>query len=112
MTVESFTLPEMLKKEIDVITKTGYYGSRSEFIRDAIRDFLRKNRNLRISIAVELYRAGEISLGKACEIADTDYETMKKILLDRGIKIRRGFLSPEEGEEMAEKAAGKIDDSS
>ena len=112
MTTKSFTLPELMKKEIDVIPKTGYYGSRSEFIRDAIRNFLRNNRDLRTSIAIELYKNGDISLGKACELADTDYETMKRMLLDRGIEIRRGVLSPEEGEEMVEKAAGMMDDSS
>ena len=112
MSTESFTLPELMKKEIDVIPKTGYYGSRSEFIRDAIRHFLKKNSDLRISIAIELYKLGNISLGRACEISEKDYETMKKLILDRGVKIRRGVLSPEEGEEMANKAMGKIDDSS
>ena len=112
MSVESFTLPELMKKEIDVIPKTGYYASRSEFIRDAIRNFLRRNRDLRISIAIELYKAGDISLGRACELADTDYETMKRMLLDRGLEIKRGFLSPKEGEEMAKRAMGKEDDSS
>ena len=63
----SFTVPNDLKLKLDGITKTGYYDSLSEFLRDAIRGILDKNIDLRISLAFELYQNNKISLGKAAE---------------------------------------------
>lgn len=94
--VESFTLPPLLKEEVSVISKTGFYSSNSEFIRDAIRTLLASRKDLRTAIAVELYKTGKISLGRASEIVRVDYEEMKKILVDRGIELKRGSKSVKE----------------
>lgn len=64
----SFTVPDDLKLKLDGITKTGYYDSLSEFLRDSIRNLLSQNKDLRISLAFELYKNKKISLGKAAEI--------------------------------------------
>ena len=95
----SFTAPEMLKMELAAIPETGYYDSTSEFLRDAMRTILASRKDLRIAIASVLYKGGRISLGKAVEVADVDYEEMKKILIDKGIRIRRGGSTKKEMEE-------------
>lgn len=95
----SFTVPEMLKMELGAIPDTGYYDSTSEFLRDAMRTILAARKDLRIAIASVLYKRGKISLGKAVEVADVNYEEMKKILVDKGIKIRRGAFTKKELEE-------------
>jgi len=41
---------------------------------------LAARKDLRVSIACELYKRGEISLGKACEIASLNIEEMKEVL--------------------------------
>ena len=102
MTV-SFTLPPLMKKELDVIASTGYYDNKSEFIRDAIRTLLAARRDVRSAMACALYDKEEISLGKASEIADVNIEEMKKMLHERGISIKR-WESVEEMEEMAKQA--------
>ncbi len=86
----TITLPEMLKKEIESIPRTGYYDNKSEFIRDAVRTLFVSRKELRIGTAVEMYTTGDITLSKAAEIADVGFEDMKEILADRGIPIRRG----------------------
>jgi len=58
---------------------------------------------LRITIACELYKRGEISFGKACEIASLNIEEMKEVLYKRGIK-RQVSVNVEEMEVMAKKA--------
>ena len=95
----SFTAPEMLKMELRAIPETGYYDSTSEFLRDAMRTILASRKDLRIAIASVLYKGEKISLGKAVEVADVNYEEMKKILVDKGIKIRRGASTKKKMEE-------------
>ncbi len=86
----SFTVPKTLRMELSAIPETGYYDSVSEFLRDAMRTVLSARKDVRIAVATVLYDKGEISFGKAVEIADVSYEEMKSILSDRKIKIRRG----------------------
>jgi predicted HTH domain antitoxin len=50
----------------------------------------------REKLAVELYREGNISLGKTCEIAGLSYEVMKELLINNNVEIRRGSPSLEE----------------
>ena len=89
--------------EIEASSEIGYYDNKSEFLRDATRTLLASRKDLRISIASELYKKGKISLGRAVEIADVNYEEMKKLLVERGIKIRRGSRTVEEMKKKARK---------
>ena len=98
----SFTVPEMLRLELSAIPKTGYYDSTSEFLRDAMRTILSARKDLRIAIASVLYKDEKISLGKAVEIADVNYEEMKKILVEKGIALRRGVSTEKELEDGLE----------
>ncbi len=95
----SFTAPPTLRMELGAIPETGYYDSTSEFLRDAMRTLLAARKDLRIAIASVLYKRGDISLGKAVEVAEVDYEEMKKILTDKGIRIRRGVSTKKGMEE-------------
>lgn len=95
----SFTAPPTLRMELSAIPETGYYDSTSEFLRDAMRTILSARKDLRIAIASVLYREGKVSLGKAVEIADVNYEEMKKILVEKGIPLKRGASTEKELEE-------------
>ena len=94
---------ELMKKELEVISKTGLYRDGEEFIKEAVNTLLAARKDLRVSIACELYKKGEISLGKSCEIASLNIEEMKEVLYKRRIK-RRVNVSAEEMESMAKKA--------
>ncbi|MFB6114916.1 MAG: type II toxin-antitoxin system ParD family antitoxin, partial [Candidatus Nanohalobium sp.] len=39
----SFSLPEVMRDEIDVLVESGEYSSKSDVMRDAFREFLRNN---------------------------------------------------------------------
>lgn len=92
ITIES---PEQLKEEFEVIPKTGYYTSTSKFLKDVIKTILSARKDLRISIAIEQYKKG-YSVGRAAEIADVNYEEMKRTLVKSGIGVRRGVETVEE----------------
>lgn len=67
----SFTVPREIKMKLGAISKSGYYDSLSEFLRDAIRSILEQKKDLRIALAYELYKSKRVSLGKAAEIIET-----------------------------------------
>ena len=92
----SFTAPDLLRMEIEASSEIGYYDNKSEFLRDATRTLLSARKDLRIAIACVLYKKGKISLGRAVEIADVNYEEMKKILRERDITIERGSATVKE----------------
>jgi Arc/MetJ-type ribon-helix-helix transcriptional regulator len=82
----SYNLPELVKKEIDALVKAGYYSSKSDVVKDALRTFLYSKRSLRLAAAAELYKDGEVTLGKAAEIADVGVIEFKEILTNLGQK--------------------------
>jgi len=82
----SYNLPELVRKEIGALVKAGYYSSKSDVVKDALRAFLESKKNLRLAAAVELYRDGEITLGKAAEIANVGIVEFKEILANVGYK--------------------------
>ena len=83
-------IPERIKEEADLYVKSGYFDNRSELIREALREFLEKLGRNNMDIAVNLYRRGDVSLGKAAELAGVGYDKMKDILGERGIPLHRG----------------------
>ena len=93
----------LIDKEISVIPSTGLYKSGDDFIRDAINTLLAARKDVRVAIASELYKRGEISFGKAVEIASVDLEEMKEILHKKGI-VRESGMELNEIESIAEEA--------
>lgn len=86
------TLPKLLAKEVKTIPKLGVYKSESEFVKEAIKTFLMARRDIRTSLAIELYNDGVISLGRMSEITDLGYEEAKELLVSKGVRIRRGSM--------------------
>ncbi len=95
----SYNLPELVKKEIDALVRSGYYSSKSDVVKDALRTFLYSKKGLRIAAAMELYKDSEITLGKAAEISDMSvvefkerlktYELSRTIVSESGKKMDR-----------------------
>jgi len=81
----SYNLPEIVKMEIDALVRAGYYSSKSDVVKDALRTFLDKKENMRVAAAAELYKQSEVSLGKAAEIADMGIAEFKERLAELGV---------------------------
>lgn len=82
----AFNLPATIEKEIEALIRAGYYSSKSEAVKDAFRTLLDTKPALKLASAIELYKAGEVSLARAAEIAGMNIEDFKHVLSDRGVK--------------------------
>jgi len=74
-----------MDRKIKVLVRAGYYSSELEVIKDAMRSLFRENTELKINAAIELYKEGEVSLGKAAEITGVTTIEFKEILGKRGV---------------------------
>jgi predicted HTH domain antitoxin len=96
----------MLDYETDVLEATAKLGyNKGEILHNALKMYLDANKDLKEKLAVELYKEGKVSLGKASEIADLSYEEMKELLIKNNVEIRRGPVSLKELKARAEELA-------
>jgi predicted HTH domain antitoxin len=89
-----------MEAEIEAVIKAGYYSSKSEVVKDALRLLFETRKELKVASAVELYKNGEISLGKAAEIAGVTIVEFKELLASKSIYRE---LEVEPTEKMDEK---------
>lgn len=84
----AFSIPEIYEQEIEGVVKAGYYSNKSEVVRDALRTFFEKKKELRAAAAVEMYKQGDITLARAAEIAGVNFFAFKEVLRKKGVKVR------------------------
>ena len=83
----TYSIPPIYENEIDAVVKAGYYSSKSDVVRDALRLLFDTKENLKLSAAIEMFKSGKVTLGKAAEIAGMNMISFKEILKDRGIQV-------------------------
>lgn len=97
----SYSIPRIYEDEIEAVVKAGYYSSKSDVVRDAIRLLFETKSNLKLSAAIEMYKDGKVTLSKAAELSGLDTISFKDILKDRGIKVE---VQVENKEKLEEKS--------
>ncbi|MCK5773168.1 MAG: UPF0175 family protein [Thermoplasmata archaeon] len=102
----TYSIPPIYENEIDSVVKAGYYSSKSDVVRDALRLLFDTKANLKLSAAIEMFKSGKVTLGKAAEIADMNIISFKEILKDRGIEVEIVV----DREEKLDKKASVLDD--
>lgn len=74
-------------EELNALVHAEIYKSREDVISDALRALLTLKPNLKIEIAIDLYKNKKISLWKAADIASLTLEEFKEVLASRSITI-------------------------
>ncbi len=103
----SVILPKKMDEEIGALVSAGYYDNKSEILRAAFRLFLSKKVELRLAVAIELYKKKRATISRAAEVAGIPYEEMKSILIDEKL-IRRGVTSRKVMKKRSEKLVGMV----
>jgi len=75
----------IVKQKVEALIKSGVYVDETELYEEAIRTLFEVRTDLKMIAAIELYKEGEVSLGKASEIAGTNIVQFKNILAQKGI---------------------------
>lgn len=91
-----------LAEDLDAIAAAGGYDDTDAVVEEAVRELLRRRPELRLSLAVEKYRTGTVSLNRAAELAGVSAEAFKAELADRGIDRDAGFLDDSSREDRLE----------
>jgi len=95
-------LPRILNEQVEALVKSGYYSSKEEVMKSAVRNLFQTREELRMSASIELYKEGKISLGKASELAGMNPIAFKESLRERGV-VREIGESEEKLRENTEK---------
>lgn len=88
-----------LTADLDAIVAAGGYDETDAMVEEAVRELLRQRPELRLSLAVEKYQSGSVSLNRAAELAGVSVEAFKDELIDRGIDRDAGFLTDSQRED-------------
>lgn len=85
----------VLSRRIGLLIERGLFESEESLRLSAYRSLFTLQPELKTELALSLYERGEISLGRAAEIAGLSREQMKEILAARGIERRIAIHSME-----------------
>jgi len=99
---EMIALPVTIEMEMRALVRDGHYVNINEALKDAFRTLLNVRPELKTSAVIELYKEGEISIGKAAEMVGVSTIEFKDILANKGIRRKVGSRSREELEEGVE----------
>ena len=95
-------LPVTIEMEMRALVRDGHYVNINEAVKDAFRTLLNVRPELKTSAVIELYKEGEISIGKAAEMVGVSTIEFKDILANKGIRRKVGSRSREELEKGVE----------
>lgn len=71
--------------ELNALVKAGIFPSKTEAVKEAVRLLFAARPQLSIEAAIQLYREGEVTLGRAAEIAGITRWEFATLLTDRGV---------------------------
>ncbi len=71
--------------QLQALLNAGIFHSRGEAIEEAVRMLFTTRPQLKIEAAIQLFREGEVTLGRAAEIAGLTRWEFDALLADRGI---------------------------
>lgn len=99
MKLSSIKVSESIDLQVKYLIKSGLYFTQKEVVQDALRSLFLIHPQYKIEVAIKAYEDGEVSLAKAGEMAGLNYEEMRDILVQRGIKLKLGCKNKKEAKE-------------
>jgi predicted HTH domain antitoxin len=77
-----------LIEDLSILVQEGIYKNQETLRDDAMRALLRSKPELRVQLALALYKRGSVTLARASEIAGVDRESFKEFLREAGVSYR------------------------
>ena len=86
-------------QELSAIVRAGCFASEAEALREAVQTMLAVKPQLRVEAAIRRYLDGEITLGRAAEVAGVTRWRFQELLAQRGRYITLGARTAKELDE-------------
>jgi predicted HTH domain antitoxin len=75
----------IVDQQLDAVVRAGLFRDRQHALQEAMQTLFIVRPQLRTEASIELFRAGDISLLRAAEMAGLDFESFRLLLRDRAI---------------------------
>ena len=92
----------LVEHGIAAAVRAGLFRNEDEATREAVSTWFAVKPNLRLEVAIELFKEGEVTLNRAAEMAGLNRWRFHDILAQRGVKIE---VEADPAEDLAAAAA-------
>src|SRR5436853_7915440 len=76
--------PTLLDRELLATVRSGMFRSKAEAVQEALGTFFAAKPQYRLEAALEMYRSGEVTLGRAAEIGGMNSFRFREVWRQRG----------------------------
>ncbi len=77
----------LLERELAATVRAGLFQNEAEAVREVLDTFFTAKPQYRIEAALAMWKADEISLERAAEIAGMNFFLFRDLMIQRGIKV-------------------------
>jgi predicted HTH domain antitoxin len=77
----------LLERELAATVRAGLFRSEAEAVREVLDTFFRAKPQYRIEAALAMWKADEVSLERAAEIAGMNFFLFRDLMIQRGITV-------------------------
>jgi predicted HTH domain antitoxin len=86
----------LLEQGIGAAVRAGLFRDEREALREALSTWFAVKPNLRLEVAIELFKEGVVTLDRAAELAGLNRWTFHDLLIERGVRSEAEADTPEE----------------
>jgi predicted HTH domain antitoxin len=80
----------LLERELAATVRAGLFRNEAEAVREVLDTFFTVKPQYRIEAALAMWKADEVSLERAAEIADMNFFLFRDLMIKRGITVEVG----------------------
>jgi predicted HTH domain antitoxin len=77
----------LLERELAATVRAGLFRNEAEAVREVLDTFFRAKPQYRIEAALAMWKADEVSLERAAEIAGMNFFLFRDLMIQRGITV-------------------------
>ena len=77
----------LLERELAATVRSGLFRNEAEAVREVLDTFFAAKPQYRIEAALAMWKADEVSLERAAEIAGMNFFLFRDLMIQRGIKV-------------------------
>lgn len=77
----------LLERELAATVRAGLFRNEAEAVREVLDTFFTAKPQYRIEAALAMWKADEVSLERAAEIAGMNFFLFRDLMIERGIKV-------------------------